>query len=156
MTDATVTMDGNNAVVNVNYLLPAGNLYIVNYTIYPSGAVNVAARFTSTDMDAAQTEVSEATRTATFTPGRDAARKEASKLNVPRIGVRFRLPASMNQVEYFGRGPAENYLDRNAGSMVGLYNLQPRNYISHMYARRKTVIIPTLVGYHLVPARKAC
>lgn len=121
VTDATVTMDGNNAVVNVNYLLPAGNLYIVNYTIYPSGAVNVAARFTSTDMDAAQTEVSESTRTATFTPGRDAARKEASKLNVPRIGVRFRLPASMNQVEYFGRGPAENYLDRNAGSMVGLY-----------------------------------
>ena len=121
VTDATVTMDGNNAVVNVNYLLPAGNLYIVNYTIYPSGAVNVAARFTSTDMDAAQTEVSEATRTATFTPGRDVARKEASKLNVPRIGVRFRLPASMNQVEYFGRGPAENYLDRNAGSMVGLY-----------------------------------
>ena len=48
VTDATVTMDGNNAVVNVNYLLPAGNLYIVNYTIYPSGAVNVAARFTST------------------------------------------------------------------------------------------------------------
>ena len=121
VTDATITMDGNNAVINVNYLLPAGNLYIVNYTIYPSGAVNVAARFTSTDMDAAQTEVSESTRTATFTPGRDAARKEASKLNVPRIGVRFRLPASMNQVEYFGRGPAENYLDRNAGSMVGLY-----------------------------------
>lgn len=121
VTDATVTMDGNNAEVNVNYLLPAGNLYIVNYTIYPSGAVNVAARFTSTDMDAAQTEVSEATRTATFTPGRDAARKEASKLNVPRIGVRFRLPASMNQVEYFGRGPAENYFDRNAGSMIGLY-----------------------------------
>lgn len=121
VTDATATMEGNNAVLNVNYLLPAGNLYIVNYTIYPSGAVNVAARFTSTDMDAAQTEVSEATRTATFTPGRDAARKEASKLNVPRIGVRFRLPASMNQVEYFGRGPAENYLDRNAGSMVGLY-----------------------------------
>lgn len=121
VTDATVTMDGNNAEVNVNYLLPAGNLYIVNYTIYPSGAVNVAARFTSTDMDAAQTEVSEATRTATFTPGRDAARKEASKLNVPRIGVRFRLPASMNQVEYFGRGPDENYLDRNAGSMIGLY-----------------------------------
>ena len=110
VTDATVTMDGNNAEVNVNYLLPAGNLYIVNYTIYPSGAVNVAARFTSTDMDAAQTEVSEATRTATFTPGRDAARKEASKLNVPRIGVRFRLPASMNQVEYFGRSSVINLI----------------------------------------------
>lgn len=121
VTDATVNMDGANAVINVNYLLPAGNLYIVHYTIHPSGIVNVAARFTSTDMSANETEVSEATRTATFTPGRDAARKEASKLNVPRIGVRFRLPATMAQVEYFGRGPAENYLDRNAGSMVGLY-----------------------------------
>ena len=45
VTDATVTMDGNNAVVNVNYLLPAGNLYIVNYTIYPSGAVNAGRPF---------------------------------------------------------------------------------------------------------------
>ena len=53
-------------------------------------------------MKEAETEVSEATRTATFTPGRDAARKEASKLTVPRIGVRFRMPAAMNQVEYFG------------------------------------------------------
>ena len=122
VTDATVTMDGNNAEVNVNYLLPAGNLYIVNYTIYPSGAVNVAARFTSTDMDAAQTEVSEATRTATFTPGRDAARKEASKLNVPRIGVRFRLSGKYESSGIFRTGgPAENYLDRNAGSMIGLY-----------------------------------
>ena len=69
VTDATVTMDGNNAVVNVNYLLPAGNLYIVNYTIYPSGAVNVAARFTSTDMDAAQTEVSESTAHGNFHSG---------------------------------------------------------------------------------------
>ena len=58
---------------------------------------------------------------ATFTPGNDAARREASLLEVPRIGVRFRLPADMNQVEYFGRGPEENYIDRNAGTLIDLY-----------------------------------
>ena len=121
VSDATVKMDGKNAIMTINYLLPAGNLYIVDYTIYPSGAVHVAAHFTSTEMNEAETEVSEATRTATFTPGRDAARKEASKLTVPRIGVRFRMLATMNQVEYFGRGPEENYWDRKAGTLVGLY-----------------------------------
>lgn len=121
VSDATVKMDGKNAIMTINYLLPAGNLYIVDYTIYPSGAVHVAAHFTSTEMKEAETEVSEATRTATFTPGRDAARKEASKLTVPRIGVRFRMPATMNQVVYFGRGPEENYWDRKAGTLVGLY-----------------------------------
>ncbi|MDR2917121.1 MAG: DUF4981 domain-containing protein [Tannerella sp.] len=121
VTDAEVRMNGDNALLNVTYLLPAGNLYIVGYNIYPSGVVNVSAHFTSTEMTAAETEVSESTRTATFSPGMDAARKDASKLNVPRIGVRFRLPVAMNMVNYFGRGPEENYWDRKAGTLVGLY-----------------------------------
>lgn len=119
--EATARMEGENAVVKVNYLLPAGNLYIVTYKVYPGGAVNVQAHFTSTDREAAETEVSEATKMATFTPGRDAARKEASKLEVPRIGVRFRMPASMENLVFFGRGPKENYWDRKAGYPVGLY-----------------------------------
>ena len=119
--DADIVMDDNTAILTVNYLLAAGNLYIVTYKIYPSGVVKVNARFTSTDMQATETEVSEATRMATFTPGNDEARKAAAKLNVPRIGVRFRLPAEMNKVEYFGRGPEENYIDRNAGTLIGLY-----------------------------------
>lgn len=121
VTDATARIEGNQVIVSTTFLLPAGNLYIVDYTISPSGVMNVSARFTSTDMSAAEVEVSEATRTATFTPGKEAARKDASKLNVPRIGVRFRLPASMNTVRYFGRGPEENYWDRKAGTPVGLY-----------------------------------
>ena len=121
VTDATIGMDGDNALLKVTYLLPAGNLYIVDYKIYPSGVVNVAVHFTSTEMTAAETEVSEATRMATFSPGMDAARKDASKLVVPRIGVRFRLPVTMNTVNYFGRGPEENYWDRKDGTLVGLY-----------------------------------
>ena len=119
--EASIEMDGKDAVLKADYLLKAGNLYRMTYRIHPSGVVKVNAVFTSTDMDPAKTEVSEATRMATFTPGNDAAREAASKLVVPRIGVRFRLPAAMNQVTYFGRGPEENYVDRNAGTMVDVY-----------------------------------
>ncbi len=119
--DATIRMDGDKAVMDINYLLPAGNLYIVCYTIYPSGTVHAGVTFTSTEMTETKTEVSEATRTATFSPRSEAARQAASKLEVPRIGVRFRLPVSMDQVQYFGRGPEENYWDRKAGTLVGLY-----------------------------------
>lgn len=119
--DATLTMDGEDAVLKASYLLAAGNLYIATYRIHPSGVVKADYTFTSTEMAAAETEVSEATRLATFTPGNEALRKESSKLVVPRIGVRFRLPANMNQVTYFGRGPEENYIDRNNGTLVGLY-----------------------------------
>ena len=121
VTDVDVNNEGKAVTLKATYLLAAGNLYVVTYKIYPSGVVNVNAHFTSTDMQAAETEASEATRTATFTPGGDAARKAASKLEVPRIGVRFRLPAMMNNVQYFGRGPEENYIDRNRGTLVGVY-----------------------------------
>ncbi len=114
--------EGNSVVIEANYLLAAGNLYIVKYTIDPAGVLKADIKFTSTDMEAAETEVSEATKLATFSPGADAARKSSSELNVPRIGVRFRLPVNMNKVEYYGRGPGENYLDRLAGSKVGIYS----------------------------------
>ena len=79
VTDAGMTTDNKVVSLKVTYLLAAGNLYVVTYKIYPSGVVNVNAKFTSTDMQAAETEASEATRTATFTPGSDAARKAASR-----------------------------------------------------------------------------
>ena len=120
--EATAYDEGNNVVIEANYLLAAGNLYIVKYTIDPAGVLKADIKFTSTDMKATETEVSEATKLATFSPGADEARKSSSELNVPRIGVRFRLPVNMNKVEYFGRGPGENYLDRLAGSKVGIYS----------------------------------
>lgn len=119
--DASLALDGKDAVLKVSYLLAAGNLYIATYRIHPSGVVKADYTFTSTEMQAAQTEASEATLMATFTPGNEARRKESSKLVVPRIGVRFRLPADMEQVTYFGRGPEENYCDRNNGTLVGEY-----------------------------------
>ena len=127
--EATLDMDGKDAVLKATYLLAAGNLYIATYRIHPSGVVKADYTFTSTEMEANKTELSEATLMATFTPGNDALRKESSKLVVPRIGIRFRLPVHMNQVTYFGRGPEENYIDRNNGTLVDLY----KNTADNMY-----------------------
>ena len=127
--EATLNMDGKDAVLKATYLLAAGNLYIATYRIHPSGVVKADYTFTSTEMEANKTELSEATLMATFTPGNDALRKESSKLVVPRIGIRFRLPVHMNQVTYFGRGPEENYIDRNNGTLVDLY----KNTADNMY-----------------------
>ena len=133
--DVITEADGNNTILTANYLLAAGNLYIVKYTIYPDGMVHADITFTSTDMQEGKTEVSEATLMATFSPGQQEARLAASKLVVPRIGVRFRLPADMNQVEYFGRGPGENYIDRQRASHIDLYKTTADAMYTNNYVR---------------------
>ncbi len=41
---------------------------------------------------------------------------------IPRIGMVFRMPKEFDNLEYYGRGPWENYIDRNTSAFVGLYN----------------------------------
>lgn len=120
---ATASIDGENASISVNYLLAAGNNYIVDYTIYPSGIVHVAIKFTSTQLQESKTELTAGAIEATFSESaqRDEQRRESANLEVPRIGIRFRMPAAMDQVQYLGRGPEENYVDRKAGTLIGLY-----------------------------------
>lgn len=119
--ETALNREGATVQLNATYLLAAGNLYRVTYKIYPDGVIHVRAVFSSTDMKASEYDLSEEARTAAFSPGREAARMATSTLEVPRIGVRFRLPANMNHIRYLGRGPEENYIDRNHGSVVGLY-----------------------------------
>ncbi|HPB11798.1 MAG TPA: glycoside hydrolase family 2 TIM barrel-domain containing protein, partial [Kiritimatiellia bacterium] len=46
----------------------------------------------------------------------------AGKLPVlPRMGVRLMLDGALEQMAYYGRGPWENYADRNTGSDLGFY-----------------------------------
>ncbi|MBD0402029.1 glycoside hydrolase family 2 TIM barrel-domain containing protein [Flammeovirga sp. EKP202] len=40
---------------------------------------------------------------------------------MPRYGVTFAIDKKYDTVNYYGRGPEENYIDRNNGSFVGLY-----------------------------------
>ena len=121
VTDVKSYHEGNKIVVETTYLLTAGNLYTIKYSIHPSGVMKVDVEFFSTDMAEKKTDASEATLTATFSPEASAARKASSVLNVPRIGVRFRLPMTLNKITYFGRGPGENHIDRASGSKVNLY-----------------------------------
>ena len=112
----------NVAILKVVYLLAAGNPYTVEYSIRPDGAIYVKGHFSSLTATEKEIELSEEARTATFSPDVAAARKAAVGLNVPRIGMRLHLPKNMKHIEYYGRGPLENYPDRNAGSMLGIYN----------------------------------
>ncbi|OQA74625.1 MAG: Beta-galactosidase [Lentisphaerae bacterium ADurb.Bin242] len=41
--------------------------------------------------------------------------------DLPRLGLLFLLPGIFSRVTWFGRGPHENFRDRNAGAPVGLY-----------------------------------
>lgn len=38
-----------------------------------------------------------------------------------RYGVELQMPQQYNQVKYYGRGPHENYCDRNASEFIGIY-----------------------------------
>jgi beta-galactosidase len=40
----------------------------------------------------------------------------------PRYGMKMVLPTSLDNVNYYGRGPWENYQDRNTSSFIGRYN----------------------------------
>jgi len=40
---------------------------------------------------------------------------------LPRIGLTMQVPAGFENLEWYGRGPHENYIDRNTGARVGLY-----------------------------------
>ncbi len=39
-----------------------------------------------------------------------------------KVGLQFQLQKAFGIVEYYGRGPFENYPDRKTGAKVGLYN----------------------------------
>ncbi|WP_346858052.1 glycoside hydrolase family 2 TIM barrel-domain containing protein [uncultured Draconibacterium sp.] len=41
--------------------------------------------------------------------------------NMPRFGMRWEMPVNFDNLKYFGRGPHENYIDRNRSAFVGIY-----------------------------------
>ncbi|MFM8968839.1 MAG: glycoside hydrolase family 2 TIM barrel-domain containing protein [Actinomycetota bacterium] len=44
---------------------------------------------------------------------------------LPRIGVRFALPKQFSYIRWFGRGPHENYPDRNASALRDVWAREP-------------------------------
>jgi len=43
-------------------------------------------------------------------------------VDLPRIGITLQLDPAFETISWYGRGPHENYSDRNASSMVGTYH----------------------------------
>ncbi len=117
-----IDMEGAAKTIIATYRLPAGNDYTVAYTVYPSGTISVNVKFQSTAAAEAHAEATAEALEATQSGSAEEARnRQNARLEVPRIGLRLRLPAEMNRVKYFGRGPEENYSDRNNGTLVGMY-----------------------------------
>ncbi|MFQ6047325.1 MAG: beta-galactosidase domain 4-containing protein, partial [Gemmatimonadales bacterium] len=81
--------------INVEAAIPAGgSRYYTSYTVYGSGDIVAENR---------------------FVPG------DTTLPNLPRFGMTMTLPRAFDRIVWFGRGPHENYWDRNTGATVGLY-----------------------------------
>ena len=48
--------------------------------------------------------------------------KEAKVPNLFRFGMQLQMPKSFEQIRFYGRGPIENYIDRNNSQFLGIYN----------------------------------
>ena len=66
----------------------------INYKIYSDGTIKVSSRF-------------------------DLLKKDLPE--IPRIGFSVHIKNEFSNFKYFGRGPHENYIDRNTAARVGLY-----------------------------------
>lgn len=53
---------------------------------------------------------------------------------VPRIGLQTYIPKTCSSVTWYGRGPHENYQDRNTGSAVGVWSALPHELV-HIYSK---------------------
>ena len=91
-------------VVDVELSLPTiGAAYGLRYTVNGSGRIQVEAAY--------QPE------------------KENIPL-MPKFGMRMRLAPYMDGVEWYGRGEFENYPDRKAAALMGVYRLPLPNFIT--------------------------
>ncbi len=41
--------------------------------------------------------------------------------DLPRLGMNFEIPGAFSELTYYGRGPHENYCDRNTSAFIGRY-----------------------------------
>lgn len=90
--------DGSAAVVSVSRTLEGDKAELtLKYMMYPDGRLNV-----SYDIQIAE-----------------------SVLEPLRIGLQTQIAGELDNLSYFGRGPQENYSDRNDGIFLGLWNTTP-------------------------------
>jgi len=47
---------------------------------------------------------------------------------IPKFGMRVRIPENYSTINWYGRGPFENYPDRKTGSLIGIYHSALENF----------------------------
>ena len=137
LTSLTHAVEGSVAVVKATYDMPSVKATLsLSYTINPDGMVTVD-------------------QTLTATPG-------AEVSGLFRFGMVIPMPKAFNTVEYYGRGPGENYIDRPYANNIGIYNQsvdeQPYAYIrpqetgTHTDIRWWRVLNPSGTGLEITAA----
>lgn len=108
---AVVVSDPDSAGIHVSVLWELAGIavpYQVNYDVRPDGSIRVAASIDLTGRDLPE---------------------------MPRFGMRLQLPAEMEQLRYYGRGPWENYTDRHTASFIGMYKSTVSEQFTASYIR---------------------
>ena len=82
--------------IKATFTLPVGADYDLTYSINANGEIKVEADYRPTATDIPL---------------------------IPKFGMRMRLTSDFNKVEYYGRGPWENYPDRKLGYDIGHYTM---------------------------------
>ena len=96
MKDLTVIDDGDAKVVTARFDLPdVGADYTIVYTVYPKGVVKIEADI-----------------------------ENANKIyhEMMRFGLQFTLDKAKDNLTWYGRGPEENYSDRNTATFMGTWH----------------------------------
>jgi beta-galactosidase len=61
--------------------------------------------------------------------------KDENVSELPRMGMRMVLPKAFNELNYYGRGPFENYQDRKTAAFLGQYTDLVKNQFENTYIR---------------------
>jgi len=100
-----VSINSQDNIVSVKYemsLPTIGANYTLNYQVNGEGKLQVEA---------------------TYTPLCDTIPL------IPKFGMRVRIQDNYNTIDWYGRGPYENYPDRKTGSLIGLYHSELANFV---------------------------
>lgn len=104
--------DNQSAIVTIQLQETVGNVkvpYTLTYRLYGNGEIDVDASFTTND-----------------------------GFNLPRLSLQAFFNPSLEQLEWYGRGPIENYRDRKNAAYFGKYQ-SAVNDMKESYARSQTM-----------------
>jgi beta-galactosidase len=69
--------------------------------------------------------------------------------NIPKIGMQCGINREYANISWYGKGPLENYIDRNTGFDAAIYEENIKDFMEHMWFRRKMGIAQMLDGCFL-------